>query len=77
MKKDVTLKEYLKFVAYTICGLAIITVSCILIFHIFPAPSGNKGFDAALAIAGTVMFWVIAAGIAFGISWLIKKLRRN
>ena len=73
--KGVTLKEYIKFIVYTICGLAIITVACIVIFHIFPAPSGSKGFDAALAIAGIVMFWVIAGGIAFGISWSIKKLR--
>ena len=75
--KGVTLKEYVKFIAYTICGLAIIAVACIVIFHIFPAPSGSKGYDAALAIAGTVMFWGIAASIAFGLSWLIKKLRRK
>jgi uncharacterized membrane protein YphA (DoxX/SURF4 family) len=75
--KGVTFKEYIKFIAYTICGLAIITIACIVIFHIFPAPSGSKGYDAALAIAGIVMFWVVAAGIAFGISWLIKKLRRK
>ena len=74
----VTLKEYAKFFALIICGLGIITVACIVIFHIFPAPSGSKGYDAALAIAGTVMFWVIAGSIAFGLSWLIKKLlRRN
>ena len=70
----VTLKEYVKFIAYTICGLAVITIACIVIFHIFPAPSGSKGYDAALAIAGTVMFWVIAGGIALGLSWLIKRL---
>ena len=75
--KGVTLKEYIKFIAYIICGLAMITIACIVIFHIFPAPSGSKGYDAALAIAGTVMFWAIAAGIALGISWLIKKLRRK
>jgi hypothetical protein len=72
--KGVTLKEYIKFIVYTICGLAIITVACIVIFHIFPAPSGSKGFDAALAIAGTVMFWVVLAGITWGMIWLIKKL---
>ena len=71
----VTLKEYAKFVAYTVCGLAVITIACIVIFRIFPAPSGSKGYDAALAIAGTVMFWVIAGGIAWGLSWLIKGLR--
>ena len=73
----VTLKKYAKFVAYTVCGLAIITVACIVIFYIFPAPSGSKGYDAALAIAGTVMFWVIAGGIAWGLSWLIKRLRER
>ena len=70
----VTLKKYAKFFALIICGLAIITVACIVIFHIFPAPSGSKGYDAALAIAGTVMFWVIAGGIAWGLCWLIKGL---
>ncbi len=60
---------------YIVCGLAIITVTCIVIFHIFPAPSGSKGYDATLAIAGTVMFWVIIVGIAWGLSWLIKRLR--
>ena len=70
-----TLKEYAKFIAYTVCGLAIITVACIVIFDLFPAPSGSKGYDAALAITGTVMFWVIAGGIALGLSWLIKVLR--
>ncbi len=70
----VTLKEYAKFVAYAIIGLAIIAIICIVIFYIFPAPSGSKGFDAALAIAGTVVFWVVLAGIVWGLSWLIKKL---
>ena len=70
----VTFKGYIKFVAYTIIGLVLITIACIVIFHIFPAPSGSKGFDAALAIAGTIMFWVILAGIAWGLGWLIKKL---
>lgn len=71
----VTFKEYAKFVAYAIIGLAIIAIICIVIFNIFPAPSGSKGFDAALAIAGTVMFWVILAGIVWGLSWLKKKLK--
>ncbi|MBA7652676.1 hypothetical protein ES703_60513 [subsurface metagenome] len=73
----VTLKGYAKFVAYVICGLAMITIACIVIFRIFPAPSGSKGYDAALAIAVTVMFWVIAGGIAWGFIWLIKRLWRR
>jgi uncharacterized membrane protein YphA (DoxX/SURF4 family) len=67
------MKEYIKFVALIIAGLVIITIACIVIFHIFPAPSGSKGYDAALAIAGTVMFWVALAGIVWGLSWIIKK----
>ncbi len=64
----VTLREYAKFVAYVLCGLAIITIACIVIF------GGGKGYDAALAIFVTVMFWVIAGGIAWGFAWLVKRL---
>ena len=53
MKKGITLKEYGKFVVYTICGLAIITIACLVIFRVFSAPSGSNGFDAALAIAAS------------------------
>jgi len=70
------MKEYAKFLACIICGLAIITVGCIIIFYIFPAPSGSKGYDAALAIAGVVMFWALLFGFALFLSFLIKKITR-
>ncbi len=75
MKDGITLKEYLKVIAYIIIGLAMIAFSIMIIFHIFPPPSGHKWWEPALMISGVVMFWVILGGVSFGISWMIKKLR--